>query len=306
MNKSIALFITCLTGTMLTQTAEAVEIVCDHKTLSTKTPEELRLTRNTVFAKHGRQFKSADLNAHFSQQSWYTPNAKYSDSMLSEEDKRCVESVGLWEKGKPKQTLEVDLDGDGTLDNAYLFDFRPKDKDDCSGCEGAECYFTIAMFNHNVQVKANWGQGSWTEDAEKFNKIDLFFELRDPSTRWGEQFQQSHPGFSHLPTHIYLQQKSDECEDPPNEYTILSLYKDRLDQVVLESESWSNDQVESSGLGFLKFVKDTHCNLHVTEWYSWKDDKLIKIRTEETFHPKHSWGTLTSFITGVEEGYCGG
>ena len=146
---------------------------------------------------------------------WYTPNAKYSDSMLSEEDKRCVESVKLWEKGKPKQTLEVDLDGDGTLDNAYLFDFRPEDKDDCSGCEGAECYFTIAMVNHNVQVKANWGKVLGLK-ITKSSKIDLFFELRDLSKFSGPKFHDSHPEYSHLPTHIYLQQKSDECEDPPN------------------------------------------------------------------------------------------
>ena len=68
MNKSIALFTIGLVGTLLTQTAEAVEIVCDHKTLSTKTPAELRVIRNTVFAKHGRKFKSTDLKSHFSQQ----------------------------------------------------------------------------------------------------------------------------------------------------------------------------------------------------------------------------------------------
>ena len=48
MNKSIALFTIGLVGTMLTQTAEAVEIVSDHKTLSTKTPAELLLDSNTV------------------------------------------------------------------------------------------------------------------------------------------------------------------------------------------------------------------------------------------------------------------
>ena len=55
-----------------------------------------------------------------------------------------------------------------------------------------------------------------------------------------------------LPTHIYLQQKSDECEDPPYEYTVLSLYS-TSHNVVLEPTWDSNGHLESSGLGFLKF-----------------------------------------------------
>ena len=273
MNQSIVLLTICLVGTMLTQKAEAVEVVCDHKTLSTKTSAELRLIRNTVFAKHGRKFKSTDLKSHFSQQSWYTPNAKYSDSILSEEDKRCVESVKLWEKGKPKQTLEVDLDGDGTQENVYLFDFRPKSKDaDGDVCD--TCFFTIGMADHNVQVKAHWTRDSWTKDTEKIERLDLFSDLRD--------------SYTGLPQHVYLQQKQAWEEDPPYEITVLSLYKRAVHQTVLNGESYNGGRVESSGVGFLKFVKDDYCALHITEWYSWKAGLLILSRVDESFHPERS------------------
>lgn len=37
------------------------------------TKEELRLARNEIYARHGRIFKDADLNAYFMSKSWYTP-----------------------------------------------------------------------------------------------------------------------------------------------------------------------------------------------------------------------------------------
>jgi YARHG domain-containing protein len=39
------------------------------------TAAELRIIRNTIFARHGYQFKSADLNKHFSKFKWYKPDA---------------------------------------------------------------------------------------------------------------------------------------------------------------------------------------------------------------------------------------
>ena len=42
------------------------------------------------------------------------------------------------------------------------------------------------------------GQGSWTKDNEKFEKIDLFFELRDLSNFSGRKFHDSHPEYSHF------------------------------------------------------------------------------------------------------------
>lgn len=51
---------------------------------------ELRVMRNEIFARHGRIFQSADLNAYFSAKPWYKQDPNYADSMLSEPDKQNV------------------------------------------------------------------------------------------------------------------------------------------------------------------------------------------------------------------------
>ncbi|CAM2949602.1 YARHG domain-containing protein [Legionella worsleiensis] len=58
--------------------------------LSEMTPSQLRLLRNTVFAQYGRSFNSPDLQHYFNKQWWYEPNPGYSDSMLTDEDKKLL------------------------------------------------------------------------------------------------------------------------------------------------------------------------------------------------------------------------
>jgi len=71
---------------------------CTEEGLSGKSEAELRVLRNTVFAKHGRSFRSADLQAHFSSQPWYRPDPAYSDERLTAEDRSCVERIGRLER----------------------------------------------------------------------------------------------------------------------------------------------------------------------------------------------------------------
>jgi CRISPR/Cas system-associated protein Csm6 len=40
-------------------------------------PNELRLARNEIFARHGLVFKSSDLTIYFTSKSWYKPNPAY-------------------------------------------------------------------------------------------------------------------------------------------------------------------------------------------------------------------------------------
>lgn len=51
---------------------------------------DLRLARNTIFARHGRAFQSPILEDWFSQKTWYKVDPKYSDSRLSEVDKANI------------------------------------------------------------------------------------------------------------------------------------------------------------------------------------------------------------------------
>lgn len=58
--------------------------------LSTK---ELQILRNTIYAQYGRQFNSPDLQSYFKKQWWYEPNPDYSDSQLTEEDKKLLSLI---------------------------------------------------------------------------------------------------------------------------------------------------------------------------------------------------------------------
>jgi len=66
--------------------------------LDSKTPKELRLLRNEIYARHGRKFKSKDLTETFSKQSWYRINAKYTDKLLSKDERELVRRIFELEK----------------------------------------------------------------------------------------------------------------------------------------------------------------------------------------------------------------
>lgn len=53
---------------------------------------DLRLLRNTIYARRGRTFKSEILRDHFSGMEWYKPRPDYSDKLLSAND---VRNIGL-------------------------------------------------------------------------------------------------------------------------------------------------------------------------------------------------------------------
>jgi Tol biopolymer transport system component len=61
--------------------------------LSLLDKKQLWLLRNTVFARHGREFSHAELQAWFKTKSWYKVNPNYSDNLLTENDKANVSAL---------------------------------------------------------------------------------------------------------------------------------------------------------------------------------------------------------------------
>lgn len=51
---------------------------------------DLRILRNTIYARHGRKFKSKILQDHFAGLAWYQLNADYSDKLLTKTDQRNI------------------------------------------------------------------------------------------------------------------------------------------------------------------------------------------------------------------------
>ncbi len=58
---------------------------------------ELRLLRNEIYARHGRQFQAPWLSQYFYSQSWYTPDDNFKDEELSGFDKQNVETIVAYE-----------------------------------------------------------------------------------------------------------------------------------------------------------------------------------------------------------------
>lgn len=58
---------------------------------------ELRLLRNEVYARHGRQFQAPWLAQYFFSQPWYTPDENFKDEQLSGSDKQNVETIVKYE-----------------------------------------------------------------------------------------------------------------------------------------------------------------------------------------------------------------
>lgn len=59
----------------------------DFITVSTLSPKELDLLKNTIYARHGYIFESSDLREHFEKFDWYTSSHKNIDSLLTKMDK---------------------------------------------------------------------------------------------------------------------------------------------------------------------------------------------------------------------------
>lgn len=72
------------------QSLDVVLRVADLRALSMR---DLRILRNTIYARRGRPFKSKILQEHFLRMSWYKINPSYSDSLLSATDKRNIALV---------------------------------------------------------------------------------------------------------------------------------------------------------------------------------------------------------------------
>ena len=58
----------------------------------------LRIWRNAVYARHGRTFRSEDLQALFNEYAWYKPDNEYTDDKLTDIDKANIKLIQEIEK----------------------------------------------------------------------------------------------------------------------------------------------------------------------------------------------------------------
>jgi hypothetical protein len=73
---------------------------------------DLRLLRNTIYARRGRPFKSPLLQEHFSHMPWYKPDPAYTDQRLTKTDTRNVALIQQVEKEFGGALLDKDFQRD--------------------------------------------------------------------------------------------------------------------------------------------------------------------------------------------------
>ena len=61
-------------------------------------PRDLKLLRNTIFARKGRPFETPLVKGHFKTVQWYVADAKYSDKLLTDVDKKNVKLIQSLER----------------------------------------------------------------------------------------------------------------------------------------------------------------------------------------------------------------
>lgn len=70
-----------------------IERVVTAADLEGKSKGELRVMRNEVFARHGKIFQSADLDAYFSAKPWYMKNTAFSETAFTDIDRENVRVI---------------------------------------------------------------------------------------------------------------------------------------------------------------------------------------------------------------------
>ena len=71
-------------------TQASLDRILSVKELRQLSLRDLRLLRNTIYARRGRPFKSKVLQAHFKAMSWYREDPGYTDARLTQNDKRNI------------------------------------------------------------------------------------------------------------------------------------------------------------------------------------------------------------------------
>lgn len=73
--------------------------------LAVLTKDELRILRNTVFAKYGLIFQTRDLSEHFSKFNWYRPQHRNVDNLLTNADRWLIQRIQAFENAIPNNNF---------------------------------------------------------------------------------------------------------------------------------------------------------------------------------------------------------
>ena len=144
------------------------KIINDHA-LAVLDTEELRLLRNSIYAKYGYTFSSPELTAFFSRFSWYKPSVKNVDEFLTDIDRHNIESIKLYEN-KYQNKPQID-----SFDDLIKYDWNKdivaagRDADFFRFCDNGKIRFR----NEEISLRLLYGYDGIYSIEDGILKIEI-------------------------------------------------------------------------------------------------------------------------------------
>lgn len=238
--------------------------VVDVKAIASMNDEELRLARNTIYAKYGRVFTTDDLKSYFSKQPWYKENPRYTDKDLKEEDKKIIQLIHHWEtKTSVLWREKADLDGDGNYDDCYVL------------MDDKNAKFTVVINDYSRVFKHNWGNTSNEKPPSEWVPVHVQLVDIDPSD--GRQ-------------EIHVHQRYADWVDPGTENYIFT-YDGEVRLTELSSDGYDAGEITFNNKGTATMLV-SNCPVHTRD-YQLKEGKLAK--SGEKISPEPPGGCAACF-----------
>ncbi len=231
---------------------------------------DLRLARNTVFAKYGRVFKSKDLKEHFAKQDWYNENPKFRQSDMKQQDIDIVNLIQRWEEKTDVLMKErADITGNGSFEDCFVLYNKNKGT------------YSIIVNDFSQEFDHFWGQAEddqglpsdWAKIQAKIIDID------------SEDFKQE----------ILVSQRYADWEDPGT-HNIIVAFDDGIKVTELSSTDYDAGILEIDGEGVVE-MNYSNCPFHI-KYFNLNKGKLVQF--SEEVEPAPPGGCAACFSGDVE------
>ena len=232
--------------------------------------EQLRLARNTIYAKYGRIFESKDLKEHFEKQDWYKKRPSFKESQIQKQDKDLVKLIQLWEN-KTEVILKerADITGNGSYEDCFVLYNKNKGT------------YAIIVNDFSQEFDHFWGQNDEDEDLpEEWVKINA--SIIDIDTN---DFKQE----------ILVSQRYDDWEDPGT-HNVIVAFRKGIKVTELSSTDYDAGTLEVNGDGTVS-MNFSNCPPHTKE-YKLKSGKLVMF--DEKIGPTPPGGCAACFTGNVQ------
>lgn len=227
--------------------------------------EDLRLARNTVFAKYGRVFKSKDLKDHFAKQDWYNANPGFRESNMKQQDVDIVNLIQRWEEKTDIVLQErADITGNGSYEDCFVLYNKNKGT------------YAVIVNDFSKEFDHFWGQNKENQGApEDWTKIEA--RIIDIDV---EDFKQE----------ILISQRYDDWEDPGTQNIVIA-FDDGVQITELSSTDYDAGRLEIDGDGEV-MMNYSNCPEH-SKFFMLNKGKLVQ--TDEKVSPPPPGGCAACF-----------